>query len=140
MVFKYSATTGGFYAMSRQYTLPSDCVDVSEAVRDACMVGQGLGLIVRPDAHGYPVLVTAPPSEVAVTRLQALGALLQAGLLPSVEAYMADPSVDAFTKLAWKEAQEFRTDSHLVKELHEAVGITKAQLRDLFTFASTIEA
>lgn len=89
-------------------------------------------------------LPTQPPVQPQipsqVTRFQALAALLQAGLLPDVEAYMARPETDPFVALAWKEAQDFRRDSPIVLSLGDVLGLTQSQLDDLFKFASTIGA
>lgn len=49
-----------------------------------------------------------PPVPQSVTRFQARAALHLAGLLPQVEALMADPATDPIARLAWQDAQEFR--------------------------------
>jgi hypothetical protein len=77
------------------------------------------------------------PTEV--TRLQARIALHQAGLLESVEQYMADPATPFEQKLAWQDALTFRRTSPTVIGLQQVLGLTDAQLDDLFTAASTIE-
>lgn len=78
------------------------------------------------------------PAEV--TRFQALAALMQAGLLEGIEAYMASDAADAFTKLAWKEAQVFKRPSPLIAAIGALFGLTDAQVDDLFIFAGSIEA
>jgi len=75
-----------------------------------------------------------------VSRFQARAALLQADLLDDIEAYMALDTTDAFTKLAWKDAQDFNRSSPLVEAIGQLIGLTPAQLDDLFVFASTITA
>lgn len=85
-----------------------------------------------------PVAPVIPSVPAFVTRFQALAALLQAGLLADVEAYMALPETDPFTVLAWKEAQEFRRESPIVSGLAQVLSLTEVQLDDLFSFASTI--
>lgn len=74
----------------------------------------------------------------SVTRFQARAALLAAGLLPSVEAAIA--SADQFTQIAWVDAQEFRRESPTMNALAVVLGLSSAQLDDLFRQAATIEA
>lgn len=83
-----------------------------------------------------------PPSRVPlyVTRFQALAALLQAGLLGDIAAYMSLETTDSFTRLAWQEVQVFKRDSPLVSAIGSLFGLTQVQIDDLFIFASTIEA
>lgn len=78
------------------------------------------------------------PNEV--TRFQALAALMQAGLLSDIEAYMSSPEADSFTQLAWKEASTFSRSSPLVTSIGGLFSLTEAQIDDLFVFASTITA
>lgn len=87
-----------------------------------------------------PAEVIPPPRVQVVTRFQALAALLQAGLLADVEAYMSLPETDPFVVLAWKEAQEFKRESPIVSSLAQVLDLTEDQLDDLFTFASSITA
>lgn len=88
-------------------------------------------------SENQPVLLFAySPSEVS--RFQALAALLQAGLLDDIEAYMT--SADVFTQLAWKEASVFSRSSPLVASIGALAGLTTSQMDDLFRFAATITA
>lgn len=84
----------------------------------------------------------APPASLpqSVTRFQAKAALLQAGLLTSVEAMMSDPATSAIAKLAWVEALEFRRDSPTVLAMAASLGLSNQQIDDLFFTASTITA
>lgn len=83
----------------------------------------------------------APPAvPQSVTRFQARAALHLAGLLPSVEALMADPQTDALARIAWADAQEFRRTSPTVIAMAGALGLTEQQLNELFTTAAGIEA
>lgn len=88
--------------------------------------------------------VAPPPQPVpvpaSVSRFQARAALLQAGLLVGVEAYMEDPATDPFVRIAWEDAQVFRRNSPTVLSLQPLLGLTDGQLDDLFRFAATIEA
>ena len=76
----------------------------------------------------------------AVTRFQARAALHLAGLLPRIEALMADPSTDQLARLAWTDAQEFRRQSPTMLSMAATLGLTDAQLDALFTTAAGIEA
>ena len=79
-------------------------------------------------------------NETSVTRFQALAALLQAGLLGDIEAYISSESTDAFTKLAWKEVLVFKRVSPLVTSIGSLFGLSDGQIDDLFRFAETIDA
>lgn len=82
--------------------------------------------------------VAGPPTRV--TKFQAKAALLGAGLLAQVEAYMADPGTPAITKLAWTETLHFERSSPTVAGLAALLGLTEAQVDTLFLTASQIEA
>ena len=84
-----------------------------------------------------------PPARVvpqSVARFQAKVALLQAGHLDNVEAYMALPETSRVTKMAWQEAQEFQRQSPTVLALAQLLGMTDTQLDDLFIFAAKVKA
>jgi len=84
-----------------------------------------------------PILEIVP---VAVSRFQARAALMLAGLLDDVEALMAAPGTPALAKLAWEDAQEFKRSSPTVLAMSSALGMTEAQLDELFTTAAGIDA
>ena len=75
-----------------------------------------------------------------VSRFQARAALHLAGLLETVEAMMAAPETPALAKLAWADAQEFKRTSPTVLSLAASLGLTEAQLDELFTTAAGIDA
>lgn len=79
-----------------------------------------------------PVVVAVP--EV-VTMRQARLALLGAGLLAQVNTAVANmPGAEGdAARIEWEYAQEVRRDSPLVVALSEILGLTSAQLDDLFT-------
>ena len=92
----------------------------------------------HPDAPPPP---PAPPViPQVVSRFQARAALLLAGLLDDVEALMAAPDTPALAKLAWADAQEFKRNSPTVQAMAAAIGLTEAQLDELFTTAAGIDA
>lgn len=84
-----------------------------------------------------PVQAVVPVPE-SVSAFQAKAALMAAGILPQVEATIAQ--ADAFTQLAWAEALQFRRDSPAIAALSAALGLTSAQVDDLFRTAATISA
>lgn len=83
-----------------------------------------------------------PPKTVpsVVSRFQGLAALMQAGLLHDIEAFMADPLTDPFDRLAWQSIQEFRRTSPTVARIGAIFNFTEEQVDDLFRFAATVEA
>lgn len=85
-----------------------------------------------------PVVTGAIPA--VVSRFQARAALHLAGLLDTVEAIMASPATPVMAKLAWADAQEFKRTSPSLLGIAGAIGLTDAQLDDLFTTAAGIEA
>jgi hypothetical protein len=80
----------------------------------------------------------APVVPKAVSRFQAKAALFNAGLLPAVEAAMAQASPVA--RLAWSEAVEFQRDSPTVAGMSSALGLTSQQVDDLFIAAAQVRA
>lgn len=97
-----------------------------------------------------PVAPYVPPSEadelaaerarMVVSRFQARAALHLAGLLDQVEALMADPATDPIARLAWQDAQEFRRLSPTIALMGGALGLTDADLDQLFIQAAQIDA
>ena len=72
------------------------------------------------------------------SRFQARAALMQSGILDQAEAIIAQ--ADALTRLAWAEAVEFRRNSPTINAMGAALGMTDAQLDELFEAAMGIEA
>lgn len=85
-----------------------------------------------------------PPSPPAipqsVTRFQARAALSRAGLFTTVNSAMVAFPIDDERRLAWEDAQEFRRTSPTMLQMASALGLTDAQLDELFTTAAGIEA
>ena len=120
--------------------------------RDNRIVGTATDEYTGPEAfftapEGFDIakldsyrLVNGQVTDVpySVTRFQARAALAASGLLPSVEAAIA--SADQFTQIAWADAQEFRRESPTMNALAGVLGLSSAQLDDLFRQAATIEA
>lgn len=97
--------------------------------------------IWRGNEIGWEIAAAVPPEDpvpAAVSRFQARAALHQAGLLEAAEAAVA--TSDMIVRLAWQDAQEFRRDSPTVAALADALGLTPAQLDELFRQAAGIVA
>ena len=75
--------------------------------------------------------------SITVTRFQAKAALLDAGLLEDVQAYI-DGSADPVVKLAWEEAG-FRRGSKMMNQIGGELGLSEAQMDELFLTAQEIE-
>ncbi|WP_343625359.1 hypothetical protein [Roseateles puraquae] len=87
---------------------------------------------------GTPAL--AQFAVLTVTRRQALRALHDAGLLAEVEnklSLMPEPQ-QTLARIDWDNAQDFRRDFPLLLALAGAIGLTSAQVDDLFAAAAAI--
>lgn len=138
----FSTTTRGFYDDAIHATLPADAKPITEQVRANLLAAQSAGKVIEADADGFPVAVDPPPPgpPQVVSRFQARAALHLAGLLPQVEALMADPQTDTLARLAWTDAQEFRRTSPTLLAMASALSLTDEQLDQLFVTAAGIEA
>ena len=88
-----------------------------------------------------PSLIPVSPVSVpvAVSFFQGCAALQMGGYLEAVESYMSGPAT-AIEKLAWRTITEIRRASPLTSKLAAMLGLTEAQVDDLFILAATIEA
>lgn len=84
--------------------------------------------------YGLPVPVAA--KVLSVTPAQGQLALLQAGLLDTVEAWVASQS--RAVQIEYKARTEWKRDWPLVIEAATALGLTEAQLDDLLALAATL--
>ena len=87
-----------------------------------------------------PYTPPAPAIPQTVSAFQAKAALLSAGLIPAVTAYMAGATVTPFDQLAWQEAPVFNRDSVTLNNMAAALNLTPDQLDQLFTAAAAIVA
>ena len=110
---------------------------VAAAFRERSPPAEWAALRITPP-DGMPLLGRTPV-PASVTRFQARAALAMAGLLPTVEAAIAD-SPDLITRLAWTDAQVFERGSPTIASLAAAIGLTEAQIDDLFRTAAEIVA
>jgi hypothetical protein len=100
---------------------------------------------VTPQTHKYeggqfvllpPIAPVAPPVPQSVTPRQARLALLGSGLLDQVEAAIATGS--RADKITWEFAAEVRRDYAMISNLGSALGLTDAQIDDLFRAADVL--
>ena len=78
------------------------------------------------------------PVPTEVSMYQARVALHRAGLLPSIEALMADPSTDPEAVIAWEYGTAMVHNSPFILALAPALGLTEAQIDELFWTASEV--
>ena len=92
----------------------------------------------------------APPAEVplaapvpdAITRAQGKAALIHADLMPAVQQFIAsiaDPKDRALAEVTMNDADTWRRDNAFLNAAGGALGLTSAQIDDLFRQAATIE-
>ena len=83
----------------------------------------------------------APAVEIPeeISRYQALVALDGAGLLDSIETYMADAQRPSEARIGWLHAKSFRRSSRFINDLAADFGLTSTQVDDLFIAAAEIE-
>lgn len=101
----------------------------------------GNGLIPCSDAEAAAIMAARTPSVPAsVSMRQARLALLGAGLLSSVDAAIAalpSPAKEA-AQIEWDYASEVQRDNALIASLASGLGLTEAQIDDLFITAATL--
>ena len=79
------------------------------------------------------------PVPASMPRFQARTALAMAGLPPVVDAAIA-ASGSVIAQIAWADAQVFERSSPTIAALASAIGLTEAQIDDLFRAAGEIVA
>ncbi len=80
--------------------------------------------------------IPPPPVPAKVSRMQAKLALNAAGLLDDVEAYMATAAEE--TRIYWAEVSELHRDHPILVAAVGALGLSEAQVDDLFRAAAAI--
>ena len=88
--------------------------------------------------EGFVLYIPSPPVPVSIERLWCLLALQGAGLFDTVEAAILN--ADLPTRLYYREAGFFRRDSAILNAFANGIGITDAQLSDLFRYAANLKA
>ena len=82
-----------------------------------------------------------PAVPQSVSRAQGKAALIMAGKWDSVLQYVAgiaDPAEKALAEVALNDTLDWRRDSQFLNTASAAIGLTSAQLDDLFVTASAI--
>ena len=59
-MYKFSATTTGFYLVGFHTDIPTDAVNVTDDKWRELMSGQAGGKLISSDVDGYPVLIDRP--------------------------------------------------------------------------------
>ena len=139
---KFSPTYGTFYPEDLDpVALPDDVIDVTDEEHlRATNLAAGESLVVT-DGKLYVVgrsVRSSVPS--VVTMRQARLALLQTGKLAQVNAAVANmpgAAGDA-ARIEWEFSSTVERNRPLVESLGVALGMTDAQLDDLFTLAATL--
>lgn len=103
--------------------------------RDLAVVLQAAELVADPPRRWADA---PPPVPQVVTRRQMRMALQGAGLLVAIEAFVASASVHPLARIAWQDANDFYRSDAMLNALAPAVGLTPANLDDLFRAAATI--
>jgi hypothetical protein len=88
------------------------------------------------DTSDAELMAFLDPPPQSVTRLQAMVALSNAGLLGQVQTWIA--SQDALTQLIWNSATDFSRNSALLASVGAALALTPAQIDALFAAAAKI--
>jgi hypothetical protein len=93
-----------------------------------------------PNTDVLPYVAPAPLVPKSVSRFQGRAALLQAGYLDAIEAYMANPATQRLTRIAWEDAQDWERNSPTVLAMLALLGLSEAQGNQLFIVAKGITA
>lgn len=98
-----------------------------------------IGMPQAPDGYavalddGTPIWIPVP---AAVTPLQARKALRLAGIMPSVQLYLA--TAPAEVTEAWEYANEIERTNTIITQVAGQLGLTDEQVDDLFRAANTL--
>ena len=81
-----------------------------------------------------------PPGgvPVEVSRFQARAALIQAGHMTAIQAYIDHPDTNALVKEAWQTVTTFRRQSLMIMTVALVLGLNDQDLDNLFIAAHTI--
>ena len=80
----------------------------------------------------------ADPIPLSVTRFQARAALYMAGLLDDAEAAIAE--AHPLSRIAWEHANVYRRDSPTLISIGQQLGLSEADMDELFKTAASITA
>ena len=99
-----------------------------------------VGLVYDPATKTAVLPPEKPEVPAIVSPRQARLALLSIGLLDAVEQALANipGATGAAARIDWEYATEVRRDSPLIATLGPALGLSNAQIDDLFRMAATL--
>lgn len=110
-------------------TIPNDPENIDRAAYDEWVAKGGI-----PGSAPQTHAMNAPPASV--TPLQARRALRAAGMLAGVNAYLATRSDEE--REAWEYCIEVRRDDAMIVGAGAALGVSVAQMDDMFRLAATL--
>lgn len=87
-----------------------------------------------------PYVAPPPPIPSTVTRFQALATLAAGGWLDVVHTYIDNLPRTDITRLAFENATDWERTSPTVNALAQMLGLSDAQVDDLFTAAAQVSA
>jgi len=87
-----------------------------------------------------PYVPPPPPIPSTVTRFQALAVLAAGGYLDTVHAYIDTLPRSNITRLAFENATDWERTSPTVNTLAQMLGLTDAQVDELFIAAAQVSA
>ena len=87
-----------------------------------------------------PYVPPPPPIPQSVTRFQALAILAAGGYLDTVRTYINTLDPNNVQRLAWENAADWERSSPTLNALAAMLGLTDAQVDDLFVAASQVSA
>jgi len=87
-----------------------------------------------------PYVPPPPPIPASVTRFQALAILAAGGYLDTVRTYIATLDQNNVQRLAWENAADWERSSPTLNALAQMLGLTDAQVDELFIAASKVSA
>lgn len=87
-----------------------------------------------------PYVAPPPPIPTTVTRFQALATLAAGGWLDTVYVYIDNLPRSNITRLAFENATDWERTSPTVNALAQMLGLSNAQVDELFVAASQVSA
>ena len=87
-----------------------------------------------------PYVPPPPPIPATVTRFQALAVLAAGGYLDAVRTYIATLDQNNVQRLAWENATDWERSSPTLNALATMLGLTDAQVDELFIAAAQVSA
>jgi hypothetical protein len=87
-----------------------------------------------------PYISPPPPIPSTVTRFQALAVLAAGGYLDTVRTYIATLDANNVQRLAWENAADWERSSPTLNALATLLGLTDAQVDELFIAADQVSA